>query len=659
MIAPPVNKYDSTPAGTLLGRDTEIASKLAYAPGPLEQQYNGSIYAEFNYALWQFQNSHKFFNDRTLVEYMQRNQLDVVSYVPPRRDQYDWRNHRRSTTQYDKTAALVSFFVDLNFQCEPTAQDWLGRVNPDMADVAGALLQHASLLDNGEEKDKMADYAMLVDGTVSEEVSWVTRQQVKKEASSKWMPDENPEPVSYKTSWIDTFEGVESKLNKLNRILLGDVSKSDIKDQPYVFREYVIPYDIAYQMFHHYYKWKFVKPFDFNSDQWTDTDTDIEIEESQVNLQKLVRVRIYENLTRNEYALYLNRVLMTPVGMPLPYGRYSITWQQASPLNQHFSYGRSFVGQLRADVATRDVLYSLFIDRGRQGLEPPMKSSFKALINRHMFRPGAITPMQGGVLEPLIPQNAYQNFAKEAIEMLNNSIDRASVSPIFQGQDGGTKTKYEVEQQLINSIRTAALIVSATVNRRRQKAKLMMDLILKHYPELSFGKLKKDSDEVKRFVISSVNDNGSAKEIIFQEDQNFDLAMALYEGEEKAKKVGRNVKSYLVDPKSFRAHEYVLNYRVNPQQRSSKASDIAEAERKYMMYAQNPLIDQVENTKNLLKMNGDSIDEMMKEQQEQVMPQNTGQSIPMNGLSKQGGIAGTPPLDINQPQEVARGILGV
>lgn len=682
---PKVKGYLTRPAGTLLDRNLEIDSKLAYQPNSLEQQYNAAIYAEFDYALWQFQTSHKFFNDQTLVNYMQRNQLDVVSYVAPKRDPYDWRNHRRSTVQYDKTAALLSFFIDLNFQCEPTAQDWLGRMNPEMAEVASALLQHANIMDSSDEKEKLADYAMLVDGTVSEEIAWVVKKQVAKSASAKWTPDMNPAGIEYTTRWSDVFEGIETKLMKLNRVLLGDISKVIVKDQPYLFKEYVISYDSAYQLFHNYYAWRFVKPYDPNTDQWTDTDTDIEIEESNANIERLVRVRVYENVVRNEYALYCNKVLMTPVGMPLPYGRFSITWQQAGLLNHHFSYGRSFVGHLRADVATRDILYSLFIDKSRQGLEPPMKSTFKALVNRHMFRPGAITPMQGGDLSPLIPENALQNFAKDAISMLENSIDRASVSPIFQGQGtSGSMTKYEVEQQLINSIRTAALIVSSTVNRRRQKAEAMFELILTHYPELSFGKLASDSDDIKRFVVSAV-EGTSDKEIMFQPisdktspKQMLGLTNNMLQGEKKARKSDHPVKKYLVDPDSFRAHKYVFNYRVNPQQRDSKATDIAEVERKYNMYMQNPFIDPIYPTKMMLRANGDDVNEAIKKQspdmglgqpgqgQPQGQPQQgQPQAQPMGQKSQavagqlpgQKGIAGTPPLPIAQAQQQAANLL--
>lgn len=652
----PPTKYDSKPAGTLLDRDREIASKQAYSPGPLEQQYNAAIYAEFNNALWQFQNTHQFFNDRTLVQYITRNQQDAVAYVPPRRDPLDWRNHRRSTLQYDKTAAILSFFIDLNFQCEPTAQDWLGRVNPKMAEVSEALLQHANILDDQVEKDKIADYAMLVDGTVFEEVSWAVRKQVKKiERGSKWNPKEDPSKTSFETRWVDTFEGVETKLMKINRVLLGDLTKLNIDDQPYFFKEYVIPYDVAYELFHDYFNWKYVASFDSNTDQWTDTDTDIEIEESQIQIQRLVRVRVYENIVRNEYAIYCNKVLMTPVGMPLPYGQYSLTMQQAGILNHHFAYGRSFVDHLRRDVATRDVLYSLFIDKARQGLEPPMKSSFKALINRHMFRPGAITPMQGGDLTPLIPENALQNFAKDAIMMLEQSIDRASVSPIFQGQDApGSRTKYEVEQQLINSIRTAALIVSAAVNRRRQKAEKMFNIILQHYPDMSFGKLSSDADEIKRFVINGGEDT-TQKEIMFQEpsDDDFDLTVRMMEETEQARMKGTPVKKYLVDPSAFQAYEYVFNFRVNPQQRDSKSTDILEVEKKYNMYMQNPLIDPTYPTKMMLRANGDSPDEALrKEPPQAAQPQMSGKPLvpgtpgPGEPIQPQ-GIAGTPALPMN------------
>jgi hypothetical protein len=639
-------KYDEKPAGTLLARDREIASKQQYSPDALTAEYNGAIYNEFNYALWQFQMTHKFFNNRTLVQYMQRAQLDVVSYVPPKKDPLDWRNHRKSTTQYDKVSALLSFFIDLNFQCEPKAEDYLGRVSDEMGEVSEALLQYANLLDESEEKDKMADYAMLVDGTVCESIGWVTRKQVKK-VGTPWKVGDRTEGVRYQTRWVDTFEGIETRLVKLNRVLLGDLSKTAITEQPYLFEEYLIPYDQAYELFHEYFNWRYVMPFDTATDQWTDTDTDIEIQQSNIGQQRLVRVRIYKNPVRNEYALFCNKVLMTPVGMPLPYNSLCLTWQQAGILNHHFSYGRSFVDHLRTDVATRDILYALFIDSGRQGLEPPLKSSFKSLVNRHMFRPAAVTPMQGGTLEPLIPPNAMQGFAKEAIQMLEASIDRASISPIFQGQDSpGTKTKYEVEQQLINSIRTAALVVSAAVNRRKQKAEEMFKLILSRYPSLSFGKVSGEADTIKRFIINAV-EGTMQREVMFQKEDETDTKAVLesmMKEEDYAKGQGNTVKKYIVDPEAFQAYKYVFRFRVNPQQRDSKATNMAETERKYMTYLQNPLIDPVYTTKMLLRANGDDVNEALKQEQ-MAPPAQPGMQPPgmQPGMPPQAGTGMPPP----------------
>jgi len=497
---------------------------------------------------------------------------------------------------------------------------------------------------------------LLVDGTVAEEVTWCVKKRVKKTPKKPWKITDDPSSFIYDTRWTDFFEGVETRLVKINRVLLGDVSKPDISEQPYIFKEFVIPYDKAYELFHAYKNWKFVKPFNITTDQWTDTDTDLEIEQAGENIQRLVRVRVYENMLRNEYALYCNRVLMTPVGLNMPQDRYSITWQQAGLLNHHFAYGRSFVGHLRADVATRDVLFSLFIDSSRQGLEPPMKSSFKALLNRHMFRPAAITSSQGGMLEPLIPPNAMQGFAREAIEMLEQNINKASVSPIFQGQgEAGSRTKYEVEQQLINSIRTAALIVSATVNRRKQKAEAMFSEIIKHYPSLSMGELSAKADEIKRFVVSSP-EGDSQKEVMFQAaetpKEGMDLAQMLMEAEDKTKRTGMSVKKYLVDPKSFQTFEFVFNFRVNPQQRSSKSADLAEVERKYMTYIQNPLIDPMYATRLLLQANGDDPDDAIKPP-EPIKPPQASLRAPESPLGQPG--AGQGRLSSPSASEAAMG----
>ena len=63
----------------------------------------------------------------------------------------------------------------------------------------------------------------------------------------------------------------------------------------------------------------------------------------------------------NEYAILLNGVLMTPVGMPLPWGYddLNIVQQNLEPFHPFFAYGRSLVKRMKANTAIYDEMLKM------------------------------------------------------------------------------------------------------------------------------------------------------------------------------------------------------------------------------------------------------------------------------------------------------------
>lgn len=644
--------------GSLLDYKKEIATKQDWQPSGEASMYRDAHFAEFQFDLFQFQNSYKLFNDRSPQEYFELNQEDSVVYVPPPLDPRDWRNHMRWNEQRDKFDALLAFLLDLNFKCEPAARDLFGTVSKGMGDVADGVIAYAELLDNGAEKNLLADYAMYRDGTVAEEVTWVERSLTRK-IGKNWNPKDNPETFVSESRSIDGFIGIETNLMKLNRVYLGDVSQAFIEKQPHVWKEYVIPYSSAYAIFKDYYMWKFIKPYRQTEDAWTDNDVDIETEEK--GEADKVRVRIYENIERDEYAIYINRVLMTPVGMRMPEtGSYSITWQRASVLDPHFAYGRSFLANMRPFTKSLDLLRNIFIDRARQGLEPPMVSRFRFLVNKYMFKPASVIQNAGeGGLTPLIPEGAMNNFVFEAMKMLETNIDKASISPSFQGQNTkGQQTKYEVEQQLINSIRAVAGLIEASVNRRKQRAQSILRLAMKYYPKV-MGNADISEDFSKLKKVSVLGSEGlTRKTILFSSaDMNaYKVGKMLAEKENVEKAIsGDKTKHLVVDSSVLDTFKFVIDYRVNPQQRDSRSADMANLEKKYNLYMANPGINQEAVTKMLVRANNDDEQEFVKPPAPPMPPQQPGAQPPAPGAARPPQM-GTPPEQmpgVGNPKDVA------
>lgn len=623
--------------GNYLDFKAEIASKKEYNPPAEIKEYADAQLAEWSWDFQSFQKQYKPFNNRSFFDYLSLSMEDTYKFSPAPVDPNDWRNFIRSGDERNGLDALLSFLQDLNFRCEPAARDWLGSLNKDMSDVSESFLRYINVLDETVDKDPISDLAMFSTGTLFKQVKYTVRQGVDK-IGAKWKDTDPITSLSYAMREYDEFEGVESTIWKPNRVFLSDVSEPNYKKQDHVWAEMVVPYAVAYKIAHNWAQWPFVKPYNASYDQWTDTDLDTETEDTSRNDK--VRIRFRESPVTNETSIYFNKVLMTPPGLPLPEGHGSIFYQQAAMLDPKFAYGRSYMDNVRRFVAVKDVLTSILVDKSRQILEPPLKSRFRTMVNRYMFKPATVTPMQGeGDLTPLIPESAMNNFVFEALKVYEAMIDKANPTPGFQGEQKGQKTKREVEMMLAESIRAVASSVEMACAWRRKESEMKLRIGLEHFTKMT------------GFKFESAGDNGSSSRVVefgampTSKTKYQTLVRKMKDAQNIARKNGENKQHYFVDKATIKDYTFVIDFRVNPQQRDSRGADEEAVERKIAAYRSDPQnINQRAVSKLLVRMNNDDETELLnpepqaQPQQGQGMqqpnaPQNPAQaqSAPQNG----------------------------
>lgn len=594
--------------GSSLDLKKEIASKKQYQPSGDIARYIDAQFAEFSIDQQQFLKQWPQLNDRSLMDYMTLAEEDLYKFVPAPQDPNDWRNFIRSGGERAGLDTLLSFLLDLNFQCEPESRDWMGVINEAMGEVGGAFIKFIDILDQAEVKSPQKDLAMFTHGTLIAQIKFNTIKGIGKIASD-WNPKKF-DGYSYKTRLIDRFEGIESTIWKPNRFYFSDVSQPDINKQEHIWYEAVIPYANAYQIFGEWEMWKYVLPYSPQYDQWTDTDIDVTMEDKQINDK--VRIRVRESVLSNEQSIYCNKVLMTPPGLKMEEEEYSFIVQQASSLYPTgFVYGRSYMDNLRPFFSGKDVLSSVLVDKARQSLEPPMKSRFRVMLNKYMFRPSAVTPIQGeGDLTPLLPTTAVDSFVFEALKLYDQMAKDASPSPILQVQQGGAdKTRRQIELEMQGAIRAAANNVAASCGWRRQEARKKLNLGLNHFAKVAGFKFNVDSEggaESKLIELGKV----PSKQRAF-----LNAVKKMSEAENLAKAKGKRVKKYLVDPEKMKEYSFVINFRVNPSARDSKSSDLEDAEKKIGIYRQDQNLDQKEVSRMMIKAFGDDEDTLMPQKQ--------------------------------------------
>ena len=640
---------DMPSARTLLDLDGEISSKESYNPQGAEAKYRNRLFAEFSVAYSQATKKYTELNDRSPLEYFTRNETDSFLYVPPPKDPNDWHSRMRWSDMRDKFDALQSFLLDLSFKVEPTARDSSGKTQLAASEGMEAQLDHADLIDGAKAKNFLAAHNLYKHGTLFESVSWEKRYATEK-IGRDWNPEKDGMGLpSYSSKESLAFEGIWTETLKPNRVYLADYTKPDILQQPYVFTDYVMTYSEARSLFGKWKNWKYVKPFDQTCDGWTDSEMDME-KESTDKFDR-VRVRVFKALPSDEYAICINRVLMTPPGLRLPErGTYGLALTQAGVFDPHFALGRSFFASMRPYALMGDVLKNALIDKTRQLTDPPLQSKFRVMLSKYVSRPGTVVAAQGGSLEQLFPDNgAFGNFMFEAIKLLDASIEKSSIPNVMLGSNAkGQQTKYQVQQDLMNGIRTMGSWVFADIRRREAKALEMSRLILRRYPEME--SFKAGADGLRTFV--SKNAEGNETEVTFGDmptDRGAILKMkkGLHDNARSDAQAGNGKRRVFFDPAMARELKWSFAFKAVPQQQSTKDSVVSEAERKAVMYM-NLGMDPQAVQKQLLRAEGDDPAEFAAKPQPAQPPQPPqGSGSPQDGAGQPtgGGMAPniTPP----------------
>lgn len=629
----------------------DLKNKKPYYPKGVELDYLNSERADFNAASQEYFREHKQLQNKNINDYI--SACESTGLGLPRMTKKDpWRNNMVTPVVQEKLDAVVAAVADLNLQPELRSFSIHGDEMNEMADGMEGLLEIAHVLNNTEDKDRFHNRQFLQDGAICKDVQF--KQQIKK-ASRIIKESFKDGSIDYK----DIPDEVEGRIDvstiPLNRIILGDVTQHQMSNQPFIFKDYTLKYLEAWALFHEWENWSFVRPVSSVSRMWGETPIQQEFSDDIAN--GLVRMIIKENVWLNQFSISLNGVLMTKPGRPMP-GRftakeYSVTWTPLIPLGK-LAFGESMVYRMRNDAILRDFFVNALVDRKRQDLEPPVVTSFRTVLNRQMYRPGTATPVGSDFkVTPLIQAQTGADSAFAMIDFIDKSLSNASISPLAQGQNqGGGITALQIREQMKNQLKVMWNIFSAVAESKRQETNLMLRLIMEHYPEMGVGKVDSAISDFVGGIRKSFSTRGQVKggegerKVAFA---NLDDAPTLkisqmLEREQRAKTdLGSPQKWYLIDPTIMRKSKHVVYVIVNPTQRKSKQADKLQVREDYAVFAQNPLIDQEWNTRQLLKSSGYNPDDALKQEQPN-MPQAEAQIAQAGSRSTSPGALQANPL---------------
>lgn len=387
--------------------------------------------------------NHDEFDGMSYNEYYNRNESLANTFIEPKRNKED--SNFQSGTIRTKLFALLSSVVNLDLSGDISALDKNGLKVQALGDAMEDVILKTNELDNDDEKKLLRQYELLKQGTVFVEEIWDERSKKEKKMDGKFSGKLD---VTWKTKIKEAFAHPSRNIIPGLNVYLGDITKYTITDQPYIFTVDTMPYSEAELIFGNWERWGNVSK-DKRSFEGIESNSALnwrllDLEKEQVEIVR------YQDKWNNEFAVLINGVLMTPVGLPLPWGYedYNIAQQNLEPIHAKFAYGKSLTFRIRNKVAIYDEMMRLGVGKTQMSFKPTLLNNSGRVLSSRVFMPGKVLHgIPPNTVTPAFPEGS-QGVTPSELAMMNSlqeSIDMETTSPTFSGQQAkGNPTATEI-----------------------------------------------------------------------------------------------------------------------------------------------------------------------------------------------------------------------
>lgn len=355
--------------------------------------YRGRLLTEMMDARNARENPHDEFDGMTYTEYCESNRKLANAYITPKRNKQD--TSYVSGTVRQKLTAMLSFINNLSLTPEVMAfnEDLVKEVV--LGQGVEDIIFKCDILDNDDEKKLARQYSLLEQGTVFIEECWYEKWILEKDLNKPFNGKNRKE-----IDWTPRRKKIDSLPTRNiivpENVFLGDITQPDMRRQPYIFTVEQIPYDEAESIYGNWDRWENVSKDVTYLSQTPDItayNRNWSITECKKNHVEVVK---YQNRFKNEYAIFLNGVLMTPAGMPMirKWGEeieYSITSQILWLISPHFAYGKSLGSIMRGKEALLNEFIRASILKTQASFNPPRGNLTGQVLSSRVFMPGTIT----------------------------------------------------------------------------------------------------------------------------------------------------------------------------------------------------------------------------------------------------------------------------
>jgi hypothetical protein len=545
-----------------------------------EKEYVAAKHARLTVIERQYQEPRTEFDGMTYAQYYESNEKGANTYIEPKKDKYD--NNFQSGTVRSKLFAILSAISNLNLSPDISAFNDDNNEIESLGNSIENIIYKTEELEGDEEKKILRQYELLKQGTVFVEEVWKTKNIVKKNLKGKFNG-------SLAVEWSETIKKSlpQPERNILSGlgVYLGDIRQYFITNQPDLFTVEVMPYENAKAIYGKWDRWKYV-PKNIVRNPITDGKQNTqygwhitEVDDGQVEIIK------YQNKGSNEFCVFINGILMTPINLPFLWGwdDYNIVQQNLEPITMTFAYGKSLVARIKGNVAIYDHLLRLAVEKTEKSFNPSRANLSGRLLSSKMFKAGnvvnGIRPEQVPIFDQNTSNNGMTNAEMMLINKLQETNDFNSVSPNFQGQQkSGDTTATESVLAQRQAEASIGVITNMCGLLEEKLAWLRLYNILQNW----FDPTGTVVDEARGEIVNKyrsiartapIQDRGIGVNIVRADDKSYTSDDVLRMEKDYEKQSGKPTKITIIDPEWIKTAKIIWQITIVPKQK--KNSDLS------------------------------------------------------------------------------------
>lgn len=432
---------------------------VQHVPGDTEKEVISTVYSKFRAAAQNRDRNFKFFDDRTLIEYIEDSVGRFMTNLDERDGIEDWQARVNVPMTHNKVTAVLAKIVAMLPQAEIRGR--LDNANKK-ADVLDILYKYSEDVDDYEELMICAALEAILKGTVVGYEGFVYNKFKVRDIIG-YNEDGSPK--------IKENEKVQSKLYgaviPLEEFYPASISIRRMEDQPYAFRRYQISYSEFLDNFACFERHNLVDAkMSMSSEAGVENAPFYRDYISEDIEDGNVEVIEYYNRQTDEFVIIANGVWLNPlkgfVVAPNPFNHKKLPfWSSRFDTNaSDFFYGKSLADRLSSMQDVLNVLTNMLLDQSFLTIFPPVLTAGIDPLEEDYLRPGRRVPVdtQGLPLNQAFMKldlGTPGGWHQFILDYTQRIMEQSSVDQVASGQAGvGGRTTAE-------EIRTAAAGVAA------------------------------------------------------------------------------------------------------------------------------------------------------------------------------------------------------